>query len=223
MCADIKKNWPQGKYIKKQDLELAKALAQKEYDQKLLSAARKQLQVLERMQMHYDPDALLRIKQKNSKLRRQLIDQRILDDEEYAKQWLTVEYQGRPFLEENPYFYTENNEKVRSKSEKMIADKLLLLGIPYRYECPIFMKSIRKEFYPDFTLLHKQKRKEYYLEHFGMMDDPEYLNNFLGKIECYAENDIIIGKNLIITFETQARPLDLRIFEKEIKEIFRFP
>ena len=33
----------------------------------------------------------------------------------------------------------EKGERVRSKSEKIIADKLYMLGIPYRYEYPLVL------------------------------------------------------------------------------------
>lgn len=211
---------PQGKYIKKEDFFLVKALAQKDYDKKLLRAAAKQIKAMEKFKTQYDPDCLLRIKQEQSQSRMQLIDQRILDEEEYVKEWLAKEYQGRDFVKGTRCYYTENSEKVRSKSEKMIADKLLLMGIPYRYECPVYMSTINREFYPDFTLLEKKTRKEYYLEHFGMMDDPEYLDNFMEKLECYSENGIYLGKNLLVTFETQEKPLNIRILERELEGIF---
>ena len=56
----------------------------------------------------------------------------------------------------NPYPKTEelvtnNGEIVRSKSEKIIADLLFMLGIPYVYECPLDTPG--GTIYPDFTIL----------------------------------------------------------------------
>lgn len=35
------------------------------------------------------------------------------------------------------------------------------------------------------------------------MDDPEYAEKAVRKIEAYAENGYVIGDNLIVTFETR--------------------
>ena len=48
--------------------------------------------------------------------------------------------------------YTERGERVRSKSEKIIADKLFLQNIPYHYERPIYLKGFGMV-YPDFCCL----------------------------------------------------------------------
>ena len=68
-------------------------------------------------------------------------------------------------------FYTSKGERVRSKSEVIIADVLNREGVPYRYEYPIYIKGIGK-IYPDFTVLNIGIRKEMIWDHFGMMDDP---------------------------------------------------
>ena len=73
--------------------------------------------------------------------RRELVSPLILSDKEYVNQWLKVEYQGKHFDEEAGIIITEKGERVRSKSEKIIADKLYAMGIPYRYECPITLSN----------------------------------------------------------------------------------
>jgi len=51
----------------------------------------------------------------------------------------------------------ERIERVRSKSEKIIADELYRCNIPYKYEMPIQLKSQNKivTVYPDFTVMNK--------------------------------------------------------------------
>ena len=49
--------------------------------------------------------------------------------------------------------------------------------------------------------------KSYYWEHFGMMDKEDYSLSAKKRLEQYATNDIILGKDLIITFETSVSPL----------------
>ena len=57
-----------------------------------------------------------------------------------------------------------------------------------------------------------------YLEHFGMMDNPEYAHKAIQKLETYAQNGIYIGKNLLVTFETLRSPLDMKMVEGMLKE-----
>ena len=90
-------------------------------------------------------------------------------------------------------------------------------GIPYRYEYPVNLKGYGIV-YPDFTLLNVKERKEIYCEHFGLMDNPEYCQKAIQKIETYAKNGIYIGKNLLVTFETLQKALDMKIVEQMLKE-----
>ena len=110
-------------------------------------------------------------------------------------------------LSEGNNFITEQGEIVRSKSEKIIADKLNLLKIPYFYEVPKFLNGIGY-IKPDFTILNPFTLKEYYWEHFGLMDNPDYEENALHKIEIFSANGIYLGCGLIISFETKIHPLD---------------
>lgn len=114
---------------------------------------------------------------------------------------------------------TERGECVRSKSGKIIADKLYSLGIPYRYECPPLLEDNIK-IYPDFTILKMPAREEVYLEHFGMMDDVNYVDTTIYKLNTYEKNGIYIGVNLFITYETSTKPLNTRALDKIVREIF---
>lgn len=96
-------------------------------------------------------------------------------------------------------FKTKRGEYVRSKSELIIADRLFDAGIPYHYEVACERKNWIIS-YPDFLVLNPRTKKEYYWEHFGMMGDPTYLEQALGKIEKYARYGITLGNNLIATF-----------------------
>lgn len=91
--------------------------------------------------------------------RKELLDAVILSDEEYIKQWQSVTYEGKEFMDDEQVIITERGERVRSKSEKIIADKLYLMGIPYRYEYPVLLKGNIK-IYPDFTILKIPEREE---------------------------------------------------------------
>ncbi len=132
-----------------------------------------------------------------------------MSDEEFIKKWLEVEYKGKPFGEDENIILTEKGERVRSKSEKIIADKLYSLGIPYRYEHPLLLNDGVKV-YPDFTILRMPIREEVYLEHFGMMDDSEYVGTTLYKLSSYEKSGIYLGVNLFVTYETGKKALSTK-------------
>ena len=64
-----------------------------------------------------------------------------------------------------------------------------------------------------------QRREVIYHEHFGRMDDEGYRKKNLRKVEEYRRSGIFVGKNLILTFEEDGCPFNIREFEKSIREI----
>ena len=61
-------------------------------------------------------------------------------------------------------------------------------------------------------------RQEFIWEHFGMMDSPAYASRTVSKLKVFSENNILPGKNLIITMETADLQLSSRQVENLIKE-----
>ena len=98
----------------------------------------------------------------------------------------------------------------------MIADLLAREQIPYRYECPLYLEGLGT-IYPDFTVLNTRLRKELYWEHFGMMDDPEYAEKAIKKLDGYEQNGIFQGENLIVTYETKQTPLNQKMIIRMIE------
>ena len=92
------------------------------------------------------------------------------------------------------------------------------MGVPYRYEAPLKLKN-GKIRYPDFTILDIKNRKIYYHEHFGLMDDIEYVETNLIKLEEYKRSGIYPGKNLIITYEAEGCFLNIKDVRKMVVEI----
>ena len=112
----------------------------------------------------------------------------------------------------------DRGERVRSKSEKIIADALAMNGIPYKYECPL--KVGRNLIHPDFTILRKSDLKVFYWEHCGKSDDPDYYSkNIVKRTGIYAEGGIAVGKGLFMTFESSKVPLDSRVVETIINDL----
>lgn len=203
------------KYISKSDKDFIRNLARKSYLTQAVNILEEQYFQLTDLYKKYDENALVKLTAALHPERRKLIDPIVLPEEEYVEKWLQMPYEGKPFEKGQAVLLSEREERVRSKSEKIIADKLLKEGIPYRYECPLNLGS--KAIYPDFTVLNKRTRQEFYLEHFGMMDDLQYCNGALSRIELYEKNGLFLGEHLLATFETRKMPLDTRMLDLLIK------
>ena len=219
-----------GKYLPHSQKTLARQLAQKDYDARLIKLLQKEISALQNyMKQTSNGRAIPELYDSLCPARRSLITPAILTNEQYAARWQDVSWTGRPFESDAPYICTARGERVRSKSEVIIADTLFRHNIPYRYEFPITLKrsnsaDIRRDFgssitlYPDFLCLNTRTRTEFYWEHFGLMDSTEYSNNAAGKLRLYTENGILAGRNLIITMETQTEPPSIKALEKLIEE-----
>ena len=219
-----------GKYLPHSQKTLTRQLAQKDYDARLIKLLQNEITALQNyMKQTSNGRAIPELYDSLCPARRSLITPVTLTNEQYAARWQNISWTGRPFAPDAPYICTARGERVRSKSEVIIADTLFRHNIPYRYEFPITLKrinsaDIRRDFgssvtlYPDFLCLNTRTRTEFYWEHFGLMDDPAYSNNAAGKLRLYTENGILAGRNLIITMETQTEPPSIKALEKLIEE-----
>lgn len=208
-----------GKYLKKRERGIAERIAQRDYDEKLIRNAEERIKAITTFIKKYDATSIQKIYAKTSPYRQELITNPVLPDEEYIKQWQAVEYESKAFADDAPEIITERGERVRSKSEKIIADKLYTMGIPYRYECPLILSGNVK-LYPDFTILKMPERKEIYLEHLGMMDDENYIRTAMYKLSTYEKNNIYLGVNLFVSHETRKNPLNTRTLDGLLKNLF---
>ena len=208
-----------GIMIDPKDQQLIKSLAQKAYLLSLLRKAREEERLLSEALTNYDGGSLEQIYNSYTSERRRLVTPFMLPDEEYKAKWLSQEYKHKGFDDDMPVYETINGERVRSKSEQLIADRLYYNGIPYKYECPLIIGD--KTFHPDFTILRMSDRRELYYEHFGRMDDPSYANKNTRRINIYSNNGIILGDNLFTTMETSMCPLDIRTVDHLIKAKFQ--
>lgn len=137
--------------------------------------------------------------------------------EKELARWYDSEYHGKEFYEGTAEIVTEKGERVRSKSEKILADYFYRNNILYQYEKPLYLKGYGTV-YPDFTFLSKKTRKEIYWEHEGMMDKTEYAKSAVKKIESYQRNGIHLGERLILTFETELTVLNSQIVEELVEK-----
>lgn len=135
------------------------------------------------------------------------------------KERLQTKISNKYELDEDSEITTDKGEPVRSKSEKIIADKMNKKGVPYVYEQPLLFNGYCY-IVPDFKVLNRKTRKEIYWEHLGMMDDADYVEKAIKKIELYEKNGIFQGDKLIVTYETKEHPLNVKHVDKMIGQYF---
>lgn len=196
-------------YLGKDQEATAEALAQKGYDEKVLKDAEALLHSLEKIETLVNtpqlPDRFSSMKSG----RKELILPDYLPEELFRELWDSLDYEGKPFDPNYPEFYTSQMERVRSKTEGTIGTRLNQRGILYHYEYPLLLPSYGIVF-PDFTVVNMRTRQIYLWEHLGMMDNEGYARDAMRKIETYRANGYYPGINLILTHETQKRPLNLK-------------
>jgi len=207
------------RYLKKNDIKIAKNLAQKKYHADFIKYCENEINYLEKVKKKISTMNLNLLYDNLSDVRKSLVNPYILDKEQSAMKWQNKKIQTTDFLEENKVYETKRGELVRSKSEAIIADILYELDIPYHYEKALFLKNGEVRF-PDFTLYNKETGTEIYFEHFGLLDERDYLKASLKKLDEYQKNNIFLGKNLIFTFETNQHPLNSKVIKKMLKELF---
>ena len=212
----VKKGDTKGKYIRSSDIDLAKSLAQKDYDMRVLKAAKKELHHLNSI-LSAQKNSVETIYSGLGDKRQQLIIPVELTDEEFIRQWYeSKKCETMGFAPESPVILTSEDERVRSKSEQLYANTLIRLGIPKVYEPLLFLKG-RGWVRPDFAMLNVRERREVYGEHFGMMDDPQYARDAVEKLRDYERSGFVLGYDLIITMETRKYPLEEKKLEQLLK------
>ena len=207
------------KVLSKNDSKLIEDLIQKEYLKKSLKALKRELNILDRANKRYPQLVAEDIYDKLSDDRKKYVTPVVLTDEQYVIVWQNKPYKPGYIPNDFPYYLTMRGERVRSKSEMIIADRLYLNGIPYKYECPI--KVGDEIIHPDFTILRISDRKILYLEHCGMLDDPKYADDLVRRTSLYALEGIVMGDRLFYTFESSKTSLDIRVVEALINKQFR--
>lgn len=208
------------KYLRNKDKQLVKRLCQKDYDQKVLLAASKELEELEYLKNNYPKETFEDVYNKINICRKEFVHPVILSDEAFVANWEQIEYERKSFREETPEYYTDKGERVRSKSEILIANALKKHNIPYRYECPLYLKGYGT-IHPDFTVLNVRLRKEFYWEHMGMVDNSSYLEEAFHRIDMYEKNNIFPGDKLILSHESLKYPINTRSVEKLIYQYLK--
>ena len=222
-----------GCYIHKDRIDIAQALAQKTYADRFIKSLNPKLDLIDSIIHEYETNQSEEVYTRQSEIRQSLIKPYLIKDTEFAKRWLGIPYEPNPKFPEKKDQKTANGEWVRSKSEVIIADNLKMLGIPYKYEAPVkipatsegnayhaMVEAPSSLVYPDFTCLNVRRRKLVYIEHFGIIDSPEYRDReFFWKIRNYESAGIIQGRNFIMTFEDDDHTFNFANYRCAIEEL----
>jgi hypothetical protein len=116
-----------------------------------------------------------------------------------------IQYQSDGYRNSEKIHRTARGEMVRSKSEVIIANALSYFNCDYEYESP-FSYDEGKQLIPDFSIL--KKNGFIIWEHFGMLDNVNYRNRWLEKLETYEKLGFKRNINLIVTSEDKSTPID---------------
>lgn len=209
-----------GKYLRKDKRNYARQLAQKEYCVKLQKEVIEYQKVLQKMMDLYEMNGLENTYRELYPGRKQLVEPLVRPMEDIIDEFENLEYEGKVFDKENiTEFYTIKGERVRSKSEKIIADELYRYGIPYKYEMPLELENWNKKVvvYPDFTAMNCRTGRRWIIEHFGMMDKSSYYESAMYKLDTYEKNNLLLGERLILFHETSTSPLNVNVVRKYIE------
>lgn len=208
-----------GKYVSTESLKEASDIAKRNYYEKLKKEAEREVKAIKRFLTAMSGKKPEEVYDYFCKKRQRLVTPLLISDEQFTKRWTEAQYEKNTYHPEECRYETKKGDLVRSKSEAMIADMYYELGIPYRYEAKVVLNDGKIK-YPDFTLLKLPERIEIYHEHMGLMEDELYRASNITKLQEYAMSGIITGKNLILTFETDYAPLNIRAIRKNVKSIF---
>ncbi|MBQ7248172.1 MAG: hypothetical protein IJS22_08815 [Lachnospiraceae bacterium] len=208
-------NSPNGKYITKDQMDLAGRIAQREYVEKLVASSEEEKRAIARYLNRHCPS----IEEVFISLppgRQRIVKPVERTDADFIRDWLSESHTDPDFYPGKRIFQTNRGELVRSKSEVLIADALDRAGIPYVYEKTRYLKGFGIT-HSDFSILNIRKRQEIVWEHNGMMGDPDYAESTVKKNAAYIKNGYVLGDNLIYTFESANVPLDPWIINKTIE------
>lgn len=206
------------KYLPADQRDKARRLSQREYDAQILRLAKLEQAKLSRLDSFYNSGAMDEVYENLPEYYQNLVTPVFESAAHLLERWRKTTFTPKEFFEDSPAYYTSRGERMRSKSELLIADKLADYGIPYFYEKPLQLKGLGIV-HPDFTLLDLDERREIYWEHMGRIDDSDYREGAMEKINSYILNGILPGDRLILTFETKKHPLNTKVVDKLISSL----
>lgn len=203
------------KYISKKDPETISALVQKSYVSDVIRTSECECDMIKTVLNGYCAVAPEDVFNELPEERKRYASP-VYFGNQFADDWANEQYDR---IAVAGGYITMKGDRVRSKSEVIIADRLWLNGIPYRYECPLMVNG--NIIHPDFTILRLSDNTLLYHEHCGMTDKAEYAESMVTRINDYNKEGIYLGDRLFLSFETSNTPLDISTIDNIINTHYR--
>ena len=161
---------------------------------------------LKAIESKYDPDTLLKT------YKAQGLDTTDILYSPKQRKWMNQTFKKNESYPDSLEHVSNGGIITRSKSEKLIANRLEEWNVTFIYELPLILGG--KRYYPDFTIL-KDNGEIIYWEHFGMMSDDDYFMKSNERHREYRANGLCDHTNLIITWEEDL--LDMSVIDHIIR------
>lgn len=200
---------PGHRILSKSEDALARDLVKKRHLSDRLELLQRQIDMIDRFLLDYpNAQVLFDPSRESCPDYWKLLQRTIYERQQKIDQWLHEPYESCPEHPEQKIYETKSGIFVRSKSEVLIADSIFDDGVVFRYEQAL--KIGDQTVYPDFAMLDPVGLTEViYLEHYGMMDVPAYVQRTKMKQALYLESGLITSGRMISSFESKEYPLDI--------------
>lgn len=211
-------------YLGNEEHPMVSKLLQRDYYEAALRDVEENIKWLEKLLQHYQsPDPNLRLmsleKKHHLKNKSRIFGSHFYSDAGVidVHAWAAAEYPRSRKHPEHLVHRTMRGEYVRSKSEVIIANALYQAGIPYRYEQITEFAGI--VIAADFIVLSVRHHKLFVWEHFGRMKDPQYQKDYLWKLRQYTKAGLVVGLDLLTTFDDVDGAIDTVTVRRYIEEV----
>ena len=125
-----------------------------------------------------------------------------------------------PYKPEQLRYEALDGTKMRSQGEVIIANFLMMAGIPFVYEVP--MRINGEIVLPDFRILSLLDLKtEILIEHQGMLFSEDYTIKFIRSLRLYLQSDRVINQDLFFTFTDEKGRFDIRQLTSIIRQFVK--
>lgn len=125
-----------------------------------------------------------------------------------------------PYKSEQLKYEALDGTKMRSLGEVIIANFLLMAGIPFVYEVP--MRINGELVLPDFRILSLiDLRTVIIIEHQGMIFTEEYPYKYIRSLRLYLRSDLVINQDLLFTYTDENGKFDMRQLTSIIRQFVK--
>ena len=206
-------------YIPKNKKDYISRLLQTHYSSKVVPYYEKQLKIISQLRAAIEKETDAKFYEKLSVESKRFLSPIVPYKPDVINAWQSKPYKRNNYRIEEAIHDSLRGEKLRSKSEVLIANSLFHAGVPYFVEPKMQIGTF--SFCPDFLILRLSDYKEIIWEHFGRMSDPIYADSAIRKIQHYEASGYHLGDNFIATFETEKSPLSSRMVDNYIDRIIK--